>query len=222
MFYSHTFLAKKGPLGAVWIASHLEKKLSKRRCENTDIPSTVGMDAVLLGSSFEKGDVTKQLRSTVIVADIDLPENAAHARFEAVTLPETYELDAWDLNDYALDWNDGEHQRNLEEITLVADLVFMKDTMPDVIQPEIEPDVQARDDPMEVENAADKDNEPDSSLRLRDADPIHPLIELPSILNQAKTPADPRPSSDHMIDDMEARMPATLDSEPSLRPHSVL
>ncbi|RVX02844.1 Sister chromatid cohesion 1 protein 3 [Vitis vinifera] len=42
MFYSHTFLARKGPLGTVWCAAHLQHKLKKSHYTATDIPSTVG------------------------------------------------------------------------------------------------------------------------------------------------------------------------------------
>jgi hypothetical protein len=41
MFYSQTFLARKGPLSTVWIAAHLQHRLKKSQCASTDIPSTV-------------------------------------------------------------------------------------------------------------------------------------------------------------------------------------
>ena len=43
MFYSEHVLAKKGPLGRIWLAAHWEKKLSKNHTLQTDIPSAVGM-----------------------------------------------------------------------------------------------------------------------------------------------------------------------------------
>jgi hypothetical protein len=42
MFYSQLLLAKKGPLGKVWLAAHWEKKLNKQAILQTDIKATVG------------------------------------------------------------------------------------------------------------------------------------------------------------------------------------
>lgn len=42
MFYSQFILAKKGPLGTIWIAAHLERKLRKNQVADTDIGVSVG------------------------------------------------------------------------------------------------------------------------------------------------------------------------------------
>ncbi|TVT98753.1 hypothetical protein EJB05_55911, partial [Eragrostis curvula] len=42
MFYSHTILARKSPLGTVWIAAHLERKIKKPQIDGIDIPSYAG------------------------------------------------------------------------------------------------------------------------------------------------------------------------------------
>jgi cohesin complex subunit SCC1 len=42
MFYEQLVLAKKGPLGKVWLAAHWEKKLTKAQVKETNIPETVG------------------------------------------------------------------------------------------------------------------------------------------------------------------------------------
>lgn len=42
MFYSQFILAKKGPLGTIWIAAHLERKLKKNQVADTDIGDSVG------------------------------------------------------------------------------------------------------------------------------------------------------------------------------------
>ncbi|WMV53369.1 hypothetical protein MTR67_046754 [Solanum verrucosum] len=41
MFYSQFILAKKGPLGTIWIAAHLERKLRKNQVADTDIGVSV-------------------------------------------------------------------------------------------------------------------------------------------------------------------------------------
>lgn len=41
MFYSQLVLAKKGPLGKLWLAAHWDKKLSKQQIFSADISSSV-------------------------------------------------------------------------------------------------------------------------------------------------------------------------------------
>ncbi|KAJ4977656.1 hypothetical protein NE237_008436 [Protea cynaroides] len=60
-------LAKKTPLGTIWVAAHMQQ-MRKRQIVATDINPT----------------------STV---DVNLPEDAPHAPFHSVALPETFELD---------------------------------------------------------------------------------------------------------------------------------
>lgn len=42
-FYSETILSRRGPLGKVWLAAHMERKLSKTQTLQTDIEQSVGM-----------------------------------------------------------------------------------------------------------------------------------------------------------------------------------
>jgi len=41
MFYSQIILAKKGPLGKIWLAAHWDKKLTKVQIFQTDIARSV-------------------------------------------------------------------------------------------------------------------------------------------------------------------------------------
>ena len=41
MFYSQIILAKKGPLGKIWLAAHWDKKLTKSQIFQTDIETSV-------------------------------------------------------------------------------------------------------------------------------------------------------------------------------------
>ncbi|GLB37112.1 putative conserved region of Rad21 / Rec8 like protein [Lyophyllum shimeji] len=41
MFYSETILSRRGPLGKVWLAAHMERKLSKTQTLQTDIEQSV-------------------------------------------------------------------------------------------------------------------------------------------------------------------------------------
>ena len=41
MFYSQVILARKGPLGKIWLAAHWDKKLTKTQIFSTDISESV-------------------------------------------------------------------------------------------------------------------------------------------------------------------------------------
>ena len=41
MFYSQFILAKRGPLGTIWIAAHLDRKLRKQQITETDVAMAV-------------------------------------------------------------------------------------------------------------------------------------------------------------------------------------
>lgn len=41
MFYGQFILAKKGPMGNIWVAAHLERKLSKQLVFDTDVEKAV-------------------------------------------------------------------------------------------------------------------------------------------------------------------------------------
>lgn len=43
MFYSQVILARKGPLGKVWLAAHVLGKLSKDQISKTNIEQSAGM-----------------------------------------------------------------------------------------------------------------------------------------------------------------------------------
>jgi hypothetical protein len=47
MFYSQLILAKKGPLGKIWLAAHWDKKLTKNQIFATDITDSVGLSEFL-------------------------------------------------------------------------------------------------------------------------------------------------------------------------------
>lgn len=42
MFYSTQILAKKGPLGTIWIAAHLDKRLKRNQVFEANIAISVG------------------------------------------------------------------------------------------------------------------------------------------------------------------------------------
>ena len=42
MFYSTQILTRKGPLGTIWVAAHLDKKLKRTQIFETNIDVSVG------------------------------------------------------------------------------------------------------------------------------------------------------------------------------------
>ncbi|KAG6515257.1 hypothetical protein ZIOFF_025649 [Zingiber officinale] len=126
MFYSQFILAKKGPLGTIWIAAHLERKLRKNQVADTDIGDSV--DSILspevpialrLSSHLLLGvvriysrkvnylfhdcseallKVKQAFRSTAV----DLPPEESIAPYHSITLPETFHLDDFELPDTAI------------------------------------------------------------------------------------------------------------------------
>ncbi|KAF5196913.1 Sister chromatid cohesion 1 protein [Thalictrum thalictroides] len=144
MFYSHTFLARKSPLGTVWIAAHLQHKIRRNHVSVTDIGYTVDyimtsevpialrMQAYLLLGVVriysrkvdylyhDCNEIMSRIRTAFAsTKEIDLPEGETHANFESITLPETFELDALELDDAPCHEGDMDnHLRDQEEITL--------------------------------------------------------------------------------------------------------
>ncbi|XVE76677.1 hypothetical protein DITRI_Ditri13aG0000800 [Diplodiscus trichospermus] len=143
MFYSHTFLSRKAPLGTVWCAAHLQHRLKKSHYTATDIPSTVDnimfpevpialrmSGHLLLGVVriySKKVDylyhdcniILIGLRKVFNSTQVNLPEDARQAPVQAITLPKTFDLDAMELDDdmYAEGASEN-HLRSPEDITL--------------------------------------------------------------------------------------------------------
>ncbi|XP_074588162.1 sister chromatid cohesion 1 protein 4-like isoform X2 [Curcuma longa] len=143
MFYSQFILAKKGPLGTIWIAAHLERKLRKNQVADTNIGDSV--DSILspevpialrLSSHLLLGvvriysrkvnylfhdcseallKVKQAFRSTAV----DLPPEESVAPYHSITLPETFHLDDFELPDTAIHGDFVDHHVSAkEQITL--------------------------------------------------------------------------------------------------------
>ncbi|KAK1318874.1 Sister chromatid cohesion 1 protein 3 [Acorus calamus] len=144
MFYSQFILAKKGPLGTIWIAAHLERKLRKNQVADTDIG--VSVDSILfpevpialrLSSHLLLGvvriysrkvnylfhdcseallKIKQAFRSTAV----DLPPGESTAPYHSITLPETFDLDDFELPDNVFPQGDyvDRHVSAREQITL--------------------------------------------------------------------------------------------------------
>ncbi|KAL3523246.1 hypothetical protein ACH5RR_016080, partial [Cinchona calisaya] len=123
MFYSQFILAKKGPLGTIWIAAHLERKLRKNQVADTDIG--VSVDSILfpdvpialrLSSHLLLGVVRIYSRKVNYLFDdcseallkvkqafrstaVDLPPEESKAPYHSITVPETFDLDDFELPD---------------------------------------------------------------------------------------------------------------------------
>ncbi|GKV46848.1 hypothetical protein SLEP1_g53809 [Rubroshorea leprosula] len=165
MFYSQTFLARKGPLYSVWCAAHhlQQHHLKKSYCTSADIRSTVERimypdipialrmsDHLLLGVVFD-------------AKKVDLPDNENQAPVHAITLPETFNLDALELDDddtYYTEGSPDNHIRNEEDIRL-------PDQIPTGANPCIA--ITFDEDMMDVLHS---EAAPESGVRLMDEDVI--------------------------------------------------
>ncbi|PPR86243.1 hypothetical protein GOBAR_AA34448 [Gossypium barbadense] len=152
MFYSQFILAKKGPLGTIWIAAHLERKLRKNQVADTDIG--VSVDSILfpevpialrLSSHLLLGVVRIYSRKVNYLFDdcseallkikqafrstaVDLPPEELTAPYHSITLPETFDLDDFELPDNEIFQGNyfDNHISSREQITL-------QDTMGNVV-----------------------------------------------------------------------------------------
>ncbi|MCO5581680.1 hypothetical protein L7F22_035569 [Adiantum nelumboides] len=116
MFYSHFILARKGPLGTIWIAAHLEGKLRKNQVTETNISASV--DSIL----FPDVPIALRLSGHLLLGIVriysrkvnylyhdcseafvkikqafhgsraDLPPEASKVPFHSITLPENFEF----------------------------------------------------------------------------------------------------------------------------------
>ena len=59
MFYSAQILAKKGPLGTVWIAAHIDKKLKRHQIFETSIPTSVGATSASAALRAASGQIPR-------------------------------------------------------------------------------------------------------------------------------------------------------------------
>ncbi|CAM8961093.1 unnamed protein product [Rhodiola kirilowii] len=143
MFYSHQILARKGPLATVWMAAHLQHRLKKPHYNSVDINTTVDRiifpeapialrmsGHLLLGvvRIYSKkvdylyhdcNDAMVKVSKAFTPAEVNLTEAAAIAPPDDVTLPERFELDAMNLDDYTFtDRGVDNYMRSPEDITL--------------------------------------------------------------------------------------------------------
>jgi cohesin complex subunit SCC1 len=114
MFYAHIVLAKKGPLGRIWLAAHWDKKLTKAHVFETNIEQSVDgimqpkvklalrtSGHLLLGVARIHSRKAKYLLADCNEAFVkikmafrpgmvDLPEEHREAAVNAITLPEVF------------------------------------------------------------------------------------------------------------------------------------
>ncbi|XP_019097294.1 PREDICTED: sister chromatid cohesion 1 protein 1-like, partial [Camelina sativa] len=116
MFYSHQLLARKAPLGQIWMAATLHAKINRKKldkldiiqiCEeilNPSVPMALRLSSILMGGVvivYERkvkllfDDVNRLVveingawRTKAVPDPTLLPKGRTHARKEAVTLPE--------------------------------------------------------------------------------------------------------------------------------------
>ncbi|KAJ4821758.1 hypothetical protein Tsubulata_041290, partial [Turnera subulata] len=117
MFFSQTFLARKGPLGSVWCAAHLQHRLTFSQYISTHIPSTVDFImfpevpfALRMSSHLLLGVVriySKKVEcflhdcvlvQTRLLKAFKSRDNTKAPKLDSVTLPPILDLDSLDYN----------------------------------------------------------------------------------------------------------------------------
>ncbi|XP_010543709.1 PREDICTED: sister chromatid cohesion 1 protein 1 isoform X2 [Tarenaya hassleriana] len=125
MFYSHQLLARKAPLGQIWMAATLHAKINRKKlsklniiniCEeilNPSVPMALRLSGILMGGVV----IVYERKVKLLYEDVNrllveinsawrvkaapdptlLPKGKTHARKEAVTLPENKEADFEDI-----------------------------------------------------------------------------------------------------------------------------
>ncbi|KAL0382589.1 UNVERIFIED_CONTAM: Sister chromatid cohesion 1 protein 4 [Sesamum calycinum] len=113
MFYSQFILAKKGPLGTIWIAAHLERKLRKKSDSilSPDVPIALRLSSHLLVGVVriyskkvnylfdDCSEALLKIKQAFRSAAVDLPPEKSKAPYHSITLPETFDLDDFELPD---------------------------------------------------------------------------------------------------------------------------
>ncbi|XP_026407543.1 sister chromatid cohesion 1 protein 2-like [Papaver somniferum] len=118
MFYSQCLLSRNGPLRAIWVAAYFHKKLKKEQIAQTDISSSVDeivlneytvtyrvLGYLLLGVvriyskkvEYLFDDCQDCLVRINMYKKEKLPKESMCAPHSAITLPDTFALDAFDL-----------------------------------------------------------------------------------------------------------------------------
>ncbi|CAH8358047.1 unnamed protein product [Eruca vesicaria subsp. sativa] len=155
MFHSQSLVSRKGPLGAIWVAAYFVKKLKKAQVKDTHIPSSVDqilqkeldvltyrvLAYLLLGVvriyskkvDFLFHDCNRALTGVKeFVAKeknrehTNVPLPVASTGFLSIALPESFELDAFDLG--VLEDFHGGNVKPQEDITLKEDGGAGRDT----------------------------------------------------------------------------------------------
>ncbi|RLN03501.1 sister chromatid cohesion 1 protein 3-like [Panicum miliaceum] len=217
MFYSHTILARKSPLGTVWIAAHLERKIKKPQIDGIDIPSYAESimfpevpvalrlsGHLLLGLvriyswkvNYLFQDCNRMVttvRTAFASVQVDLPVDADRAPFESITLPPTLNLDDLNLDDaICLMETPDSHQKSRDQITLSEGEYVMIELDEDA---RVEPSAHMGPTPMEDETFPPFDDGFGADNNRNEEIPIHPPPgNLPvdsNVINQTDEALDP-------------------------------
>ncbi|KAI3959966.1 hypothetical protein MKX01_030257 [Papaver californicum] len=236
MFYSQFILAKKGPLGTIWIAAHLERKLRKNQVADTDIG--VSVDSILfpdvpialrLSSHLLLGvvriysrkvnylfhdcsEALLQVKQAFRSTAVDLPPEESTAPYHSITLPETFDLDDFELPDNDIQGNYVDHHVSTrEQITL-------QDTMEGVVYSTSQFGLDERfgdGDTSQIGLDLEEDLFLDKGSPSRSIAVLVDMDEDPQAFGQAMTPYTPFPDID--MDDEENRFDEDRAAEASER-----
>ncbi|XP_076941714.1 sister chromatid cohesion 1 protein 3-like [Bidens hawaiensis] len=142
MFYSHNLLARKSPLGTVWVAAHLQNQLKKKnytevnisstaeQIMNPEVPIALRLSGFLLFGIVriysKKVEYLQQdcnalrieISKVYANVDINLSEDANKAKYESITLPDNFALDLITIDEHNLNGSPDSHLRPNEDISI--------------------------------------------------------------------------------------------------------
>ncbi|KAL4574999.1 hypothetical protein LXL04_021839 [Taraxacum kok-saghyz] len=141
MFYSHQLLARKAPLGQIWMAATMHAKIHRRKldklniisiCEeilNPSVPMALRLSGILMGGVvivYERKvkllyeDVTRFLveineawKVKTVRDPTILPKGRSHAKYADITLPDNEPTDLGDI-EQPLQFSNSETQRGFQ------------------------------------------------------------------------------------------------------------
>ncbi|CAM8967122.1 unnamed protein product [Rhodiola kirilowii] len=134
MFYSHQLLARKTPMGQIWMAATLHAKINRRKldklniikiCEeilNPTVPMALRLSGILMGGVvivyerkvkllYGEVEINEAWKVKGVQDPTALPKGKVKAKFDAVTLPENQNTDVGETEQSLNFSNTAEFQR---------------------------------------------------------------------------------------------------------------
>ncbi|KAK4795928.1 hypothetical protein SAY86_028254 [Trapa natans] len=155
MFYSQFILAKKGPLGTIWIAAHLERKIRKNQVADTDIG--VSVDSII----FPNVPIALRLSSHLLLGVVRIYSRKVNYLFDDCSetlLKDTMEVVVYSTSQFAPDEQFGDGDTGQICLDLGEEEALLGSTSTPMIDEAYDDDPQPSLHPMTPFEADDNDD----------------------------------------------------------------